>query len=274
MPEGDTIFRAAAVLRSAFVGRELLAFDAPRLSGPRPVIGALVEDVRSHGKHLEIEFDDGLILHTHMRMTGSWHVYRPGEQWRKSPSKLRVGLEVDGWIAVCFSAPVVEVYRAGDRRRHASLGSLGPDLVQPNADIAAAAERIGQFCEAETTIAEALLDQRVSAGIGNVYKSEVLWACRVDPFMSVSEVPMSTRQELLDTAATMLRANLGTASRVTAPQLAGGLAVYGRTGKPCARCHGPIESRKHGEHARITYWCPGCQRPPTHQISGDVADHG
>jgi endonuclease-8 len=262
VPEGDTIFRAAAVLRSALVGRELLAFDAPRLSGPMPNVGTLIEEVRTRGKHLEIVFDDGMVLHTHMRMTGSWHVYRPGEKWRKDPSKLRVGLEVPEWIAVCFSAPVVEVYRETDRRRHPGLGSLGPDLCQPEPDLALAVERWGQFSIDNTSVADALLDQRVAAGVGNVYKSEVLWACRLDPFVLASAVSSETRRELLETATRMLQANLGGAMRVTAPQVPGGLAVYGRAGKPCPRCNTPIEMRKHGQHARVTYWCPTCQLVP------------
>ena len=267
VPEGDTIFRAAAVLRSALVGRELLAFDAPRLSGPRPTIGTLIEEVRSRGKHLEIVFDDGMVLHTHMRMTGSWHVYRPGERWRKDPSKLRVGLEVPEWIAVCFSAPVVEVYRDTDRRRHPGLGSLGPDLCQPDADLALAVDRFGEYPAEGTSVADALLDQRVAAGVGNVYKSEVLWSCQLDPFVPAAEVPVETRRELLETAARMLRANLGSPVRVTAPQVAGGLAVYGRSGKPCLRCNSPIAMRKHGVHERVTYWCPTCQLSPAASAS-------
>lgn len=262
MPEGDTIFRTAAVLRHALVGRELLAFDAPRMLGVRPTIGSLIEEVRSRGKHIEIVFDDLLVLHTHMRMTGSWHVYRPGERWRKDFSKLRAALEVPDWIAVCFSAPVVEVYRDSDRRRHPGLGALGPDLCQPTADLESAIGRFDQYCEGTLPVAEALLDQRVMAGVGNVYKSEVLWACELDPFTPVRELDYDLRLELIETAARFLRANLDGGARITTMDVPGGLAVYGRMGKPCVRCGMAIVARKHGDHSRITFWCPGCQLSP------------
>ena len=110
MPEGDTIYRAAAALRTALVGRTVSKFEAQRLVGPAPRRGAAVERVESHGKHLEIVFDDGIILHTHMRMIGSWHLYHPGEKWRKRRHQARVIIETDEWVAVCFNAPVVETY--------------------------------------------------------------------------------------------------------------------------------------------------------------------
>ena len=121
MPEGDTIHRTAAALRTALVGQPIMSFDAPRLIGPRPAPGRVVERVESHGKHLEIVWDDGLVLHTHMRMTGSWHLYRVGEPWRRSSRQMRVEIRVADWVAVCFNAPVVETYREFDRHRHLPL---------------------------------------------------------------------------------------------------------------------------------------------------------
>lgn len=262
MPEGDTIHRTAAVLRSALAGRPVTGIDAPRLHGLLPAVGSTVELVEAHGKHLEITFDDGIVVHTHMRMTGSWHIYRHGERWRKSPRQLRFAIEVPEWLAVCFSAPVVEVYRARDRRRHPGLGSLGPDLCVAGADLVAATRRMGEVVMEGVTIAEALLDQRVASGIGNVYKSEVLWACCLDPMTPVEEVPEWLRHLLLATAAVQLRRNLDGPARVTYPDAPEGLAVYGRVGKPCFRCATPIAAQRHGEQARVTYWCPGCQLSP------------
>jgi endonuclease VIII len=267
MPEGDTIHRSAAVLRTVLLGKPLTWFDAPRLTTPAPRLGAVIEQVEARGKHLHIAFDDGLVLHTHMRMTGSWHVYRPGERWRKSARSARVVMEVPGWTAVCFNAPVVETYRAADLRRHPNQGGLGPDLCVGGADIAQATTRIGQLVVAGTTIAETLLDQRVASGIGNVYKSEVLWTCELEPFTPVEEVHEELRFRLLDTAATMLQANLLHPERITTPHADGPLAVYGRNGKPCIRCGAPIEVRKHGELARVTYWCPGCQLRPSIRVA-------
>ncbi len=255
------------MLRAALLDKQLTWFDAPRMTTPPPRIGSFVEQVDARGKHLHIAFDDGIILHTHMRMTGAWHVYRPGERWRKSSRSARVVMEVPGWTAVCFSAPVVETYRAADLRRHPNQGSLGPDLCVPGVDLDACVARMAQLLEPDTTVAEALLDQRVACGVGNVYKSEVLWACGLDPFTPIGEVDAALRRAVLATAARLLQTNLAGPDRVTVPGVPGGLAVYGRMGKPCVRCATPIEVRRHGELARVTYWCPSCQQRPAAAVA-------
>jgi endonuclease-8 len=259
VPEGDTIHRTAVALRAALLGKPTTAFQAPRVVGLVPSPGSVIERVDSRGKHLEIGWDDGCVLHTHMRMSGSWHLYRPGERWRKSSKQMRVVIEVPGWQAVCFSAPVVETFRAGEFTRHPGLGSLGPDLCKADADLAECVRRIGVFCDAETTVADALLDQRVTCGVGNVYKSEVLWACELHPFTPVGALDEGQRTRLVEVAARLLRANLEGPNRITTVATSEGLAVYGRFGKPCLRCGTPIDVRKHGEQARVTYWCPSCQ---------------
>ncbi|MEP6658648.1 MAG: DNA-formamidopyrimidine glycosylase family protein [Acidimicrobiales bacterium] len=269
MPEGDTIHRSAAVLRTMLVGKPIVAFEAERLVGPQPTVGATVESVEAHGKHLEITFDDGIVLHTHMRMTGAWHLYRDGERWRRNPSAARAVLDIPGWTAVCFSAPVVETFRVMDRRRHPGLGSLGPDLCLADADLDECVDRMARFGEHHQDVAEVLLDQRIACGVGNVYKSEVLWACALDPFTPLAQVPVRVRRDLIATASRMLRANLDNSGRTTVTGPPGSLAVYGQHLKPCRRCATPIEWRKHGVLARITFWCPGCQRVP----AIDVTDH-
>ena len=275
MPEGDTIHRAAAALRTALIGRTVSKFESQRLVGPAPRVGAAIERVDSHGKHLEIAFDDGIILHTHMRMTGSWHLYHPGEKWRKRRHQARVIIETDEWIAVAFNAPVVETYREFDQSRHPRSGRLGPDLCKPEADLHECAARLFHYDRPEATIAEALLDQRVMSGVGNVYRCEVLWTCGVHPWARVSDVPQSTCLDLVLTAAAQLRANLQSAARITAPDVPGGLAVYGRNGQRCTRCGEIIRLTKMGEMNRLLYWCPGCQTgcEPYPQVddSGEVA---
>lgn len=259
MPEGDTIYRAAAALRTALVGKTVSEFEAPRLVGPTPSPGAAVESVESHGKHLDILFDDGIVLHTHMRMTGSWHLYRPGEKWRKKSYHARVIIATAEWIAVCFSAPVVETYREFDHNRHPRAGRRGPDLCRVDADLHECVSRMMHYDNPNATIAEVLLDQRVVCGVGNVFRCEVLWSCGVHPWASVSSLPQSLCLDLVVTAANLLRANLDTHRRVTAPNVPGGLAVYGRNGQRCSRCGDVIRLAKHGEMARLLYWCPGCQ---------------
>lgn len=263
VPEGDTLFKAAARLRPALVGHVLTRFEAPRLVGDRPRAGTTVEGVEARGKHLLVHFGDGVTLRTHLRMTGSWHLYRDGERWQKGAHLARAVVGVDsGWVAVCFQAPVVETYhRAGPEPD--ALASLGPDLCRPESledDVLdAVLERAAAIPAPGTTLGEALLDQRIAAGIGNVYKSEACWAVGLDPGTPLAAVPPEDRRRVWATAARQLQANLGHAERRTHP---GGLAVYGRRGQACHRCGTPIRMARHGDQARSTYWCPLCQPPP------------
>jgi endonuclease VIII len=259
VPEGDTIHRTATALRMALVGKYVERFDAQRLVGPRPTDGRIIERVESHGKHLEIVWDDGLILHTHMRMTGSWHLYRVGERWRKPSSQLRVAITVQDWVAVCFNAPVVETYRAFDRHRHPGFGRLGPDLCRTDADLAACVEAMAEYGDGTDAVAEVLLDQRVMCGVGNVYRSEILWACEMHPFAQIGWLDAADRRDLVRTGARLLRSNLDAPGRITTVDAPGGLAVYGRNGQRCVRCGDTVVVRRVGEYQRVLYWCPGCQ---------------
>jgi endonuclease-8 len=196
-------------------------------------------------------------------MTGSWHIYKERERWRKPAYLARAVVGADsGWVAVCFSAPVVETYRRADGAEPAVLAALGPDLcvVDPDDDAVAVAvlERLADAERARPglLLAEALLDQRIAAGIGNVYKSEACFACAVAPGTPLAAVPTGIRRQLWQTAARQLQANLDHAERRTH---AAGLAVYGRAGQPCFRCGTPVEVARQGEQARASYWCPRCQ---------------
>lgn len=259
MPEGDTINRTAAALRIALVGKPITRFEAPRLVGPCPAQGRIVESVTSHGKHLEMVWDDGLVMHTHMRMSGSWHLYRADERWRLPTRQVRVVIAVSDWIAVCFNAPVVETYRYFDRHRHPGFGPLGPDLCRDDADLDESANLLYHYADQSAPICAVLLDQQVMCGVGNVYRSEVLWDCHMYPFAPVGALEGHDCAQLVDTAARMLRANLHDAGRTVTGQVSGGLAVYGRNGQRCAGCGDTIEVCRTGEHARLLYWCHGCQ---------------
>ncbi len=269
MPEGDTLFRTAAGLRPYLVGRTV---TAARTGGPgavpqvQRVVGREITAVEALGKNLIIRFDNGLEIRTHLRMNGSWHRYRPGERWRRPPGRARLVLEVPGAVAVCFDAPVVELLEQRAEVLHPSLGALGPDLLAPDFDTDEALRRLRAPERAEMEIAGALLDQRALAGIGNVYKSEVLWLERVSPFGRVADIDDGMLARLVATARRLLVANstathgperVTTAGDRAAP---GPLYVYGRTGRPCRRCRTPIVSRRQGfDPARTTYWCPSCQ---------------
>ena len=253
MPEGDTIWRAAARMKPALEGKTLARFEASRLVADGPIPGTPIDGVEARGKYLLVHFGDGTTLETHMKMTGSWHLYRTGERWRRSASSARAVIETtEGWLAVCFNAPVVELMN-----RRTGPDHLGPDLTSPDPDLDEAVRRF-EIAPIGTPIAVALLDQRICCGVGNVYKSEVLHSCELDPRVPVEAVPHGLRECLVQTAHRLLRANLGSGPRVTVP---GGLAVYGKRGKACPRCGHGVERIVQGEHVRSTYWCPGCQLP-------------
>ena len=266
MPEGDTLHRTANRLRPALAGATLTRFEAPRLRGDRPTPGVAITDVEAVGKHLLIHFADGLTLRTHLGMPGSCHLYPEGARWRKPRHLPRALVAVPGWEAVCFSAPQVETYRPahpggalGSGRD--PVGHLGPDLCTPEPDLDEALRRFGTLPEPGTSVAEVLLDQRVAAGIGNVYKSELLHRCRVDPFVDAALVPEPVRRQLLAAANRLLLHNLTTTRRTTVAGPAGSVAVYGRARRPCPRCGTPVRMQRHGSQNRSTYWCPTCQPP-------------
>ena len=256
MPEGDTLVRAAAGLRPFLLGHTVTAATA-RQPGPQVsrVVGATVTAVEAMGKNLLIRFDNGLELRTHLRMQGSWHRYRPGERWRRAPARARLVLEVPGSVAVCFDAPVVELFEQRTEALHPSLSKLGPDLLKPPVDVDEALRRLRDPSRADLDIAVALLDQRALAGIGNEVKNEVLWQAKVSPFTTVSALDDGVLRELVDRAIVVLRQGAETGRR---PQ-----SVYGRTGRPCPRCGAIVRMEHHrSELPRLTYWCPRCQPDP------------
>jgi endonuclease-8 len=183
-----------------------------------------------------------------MRMTGSWHLYKPGERWRKKAAAMRARVAVEDWFAVCFAAPEVELV---DDAGLEATGHLGPDLCLPTADVERAAELLVELSPPEREVGDALLDQRIACGVGNVWKSESLFVERLDPFTPVGRLSAEQRRSLLATAARLLQ------EQVVRPD--GVRAVYGRRGQPCRRCGTPISWRPQGPHRRGTYWCPACQ---------------
>jgi len=264
VPEGDTIFRAAAELRAALVGKRVTALEIRRDPRGRraPEAGTEITAVDASGKHLLVHFGDGQVLHTHMQMTGAWHVYAPGARWRRPGHTARVVLRVDdGTTAVCFAAPIVELRREGERDRSTRavrmLERLGPDLCLDTVDFDEVLARLA-ILPPGTEVGAALLDQRVAAGIGNVYKSESCWAERVSPFSPIGDLDDATRRRLFETAHAQLIGNRTTARRAT---YGSGLAVYGKARRPCPRCRTAIAARR-DDAGRTTYWCPGCQPEP------------
>jgi endonuclease-8 len=255
MPEGDTLARTAAGLRPHLVGRAVTGARA-RLPGPRidRVVGAVVTQVESLGKNLLIRFDNGLEVRTHLRMHGTWHRYRPGERWRRAPGRAALVLEVPGSVAVCFDAPVVELFEQRAEARHPALGRLGPDLLAEDADLDEALRRLRAPERAATSITEALLDQRALAGIGNVIRNEVLWEARVSPWARVSDLDDTALRRLVERAHELLRLGAATGRRRR--------TVYRRAGRPCPRCGTIVRVERQAlDLPRLTFWCEACQSP-------------
>ena len=272
MPEGDTIFRAAQTLHRALAGSRVTRFESvfpalTRVDADRPLAGRTVESVSARGKHLLMRFSGDLILRTHMRMSGSWHIYRPGERWQRPARDMRILIATGDFVAVGFNVPVAELLTARDLSRHKELQALGPDLLADVFDGADVLQRMR--AHPRDAIADALLNQRIVAGIGNVFKSEILHVTGADPFQQVSALPDEALVRIIAEARVQLRANvlnrpqtLSTAvGRRTTRSLdpREKLWVYGRGGKPCRTCGTPIRAKKTGLDARLTYWCPKCQ---------------
>jgi endonuclease-8 len=271
MPEGDTLARIAVALRPYLAGRVVTAARA-RLPGPQVsrIVGQKIDAVDAAGKNLLIKFDGGLELRTHLGLHGSWHRYRPGETWRRPPSRAALVIEVPGAIAVCFDAPVVELFERRAEVVHPTISMLGPDLAATEFDQAEAVRRLRDPARAGTAIGEAVMDQRALAGIGNVYKSEVLFMEKVDPFAHLGALDEPTIDRIVATARVLLKDNSrpeAAAGRTTTVDLKTGaklapsrLWVYDRAGRPCHRCGTIIEAGPQGaELPRTTYWCPSCQ---------------
>jgi endonuclease-8 len=274
VPEGDTIFRAARTLHRALAGHEIVRFESvlpalTRVHEDTPITGRRVEHVQAAGKHILMRLTGDLVLRTHMRMNGSWHIYRPGERWRRPRRDMRVLVATADYEAVGFNVPVAEFLKERALERQDDLRLMGPDLLGLTFD---ADEAIRRFrARRDSSIADALLNQRVVAGAGNVYKSEVLFLCGVDPFTAVSSVTDERLHAILAMARKHLQANVidPTSAIVTyrgyrrttgRADPAERLYVYGRAGKPCRTCGTPIAVRAQGPHARLTYWCSSCQR--------------
>jgi endonuclease-8 len=279
VPEGDTIYRAARALGQALEDKVVTRFEtalAPLASvdDTTPVAGRTVEKVESRGKWLLVHFSGDLILVTHMLMSGSWHIYRAGERWQRPRREMRAVIATAEFEAVAFNVPVAKFYNAHTLERNSSIPKLGPDLL--GAAFAADDAKARLLAHGDEEIANVLLNQRVMAGLGNVYKSEVLFACSVHPFRLVSTLTPAEVGCILDRARRFLEANVrdgadggmvtytGLRRTTRASDPGARLWVYRRQGKECRRCGATILMQRQGAGARSTYWCPECQPEAPH----------
>ena len=278
MPEGDTIFRTARALGRALVGKPITGFRSTfplltRFHDDTPLTGQLVDRVESRGKWLLIHFSGGGTLATHMLMSGSWHIYRPGERWQQPQANMRIMIENRDYVAVGFRVPVARMHTALSLARDPKIPRSGIDVLSQEFDAEAAARRV--LAHTDEEVADVLLHQEVLAGVGNVFKSEICFVTAVNPFCKVGALSQEQGSSLIAAAQKLVAANVledsgdtivtygGRKRRTTHESDPGAsLWVYGRKGEPCRRCGEPIRMRIQGPDARVTFWCQRCQPMP------------
>jgi len=261
MPEGDTVWRACKRLDQALGGHELTETDfrVPTLA-TTDLSGRTMLEVVARGKHLLMRVSGGVTIHSHFRMDGSWHLYRPGESWRGGPDhQVRAVLTTADWTAVGYRLPVLDL--VATELEDTVVGHLGPDLLSPSFDRELALANLA--AQPERTISEALLDQRNLAGIGNFYRTEVCFLLGLHPWRTVASVDLAAA---VDLSRRLMKANLRHAAQVTTGVDRPGQRsyVFERPGKPCRRCRTTIRTAPIGEppRERVSYWCPTCQPEP------------
>lgn len=278
MPEGDTIYRSARAMQRAIGGKVCTGFEtglAPlaRVNDEAPLAGRVIEKVEAQGKWLLVHFSGDLILVTHMLMSGSWHLYRTGEKWWMGKDRMRAVIRTADFQAVAFNVPVAEFHTARSLARYTQVPKLGVDLLGGEYTREAGVARLKAYGaeHPEAEIAVVLLNQRVLAGLGNVYKSEVAFAAEVNPFRAMSTLTERELEVMAEVAGKWLQVNVldgagdgivtysGNRRTTGASDASQRLWVYGRQGQECRRCGAVVEMRKQGEQVRSTYWCPGCQ---------------
>ena len=266
MPEGDTVLVAATRLHAALAGERLLATDfrVPRFA-TSDLKGQAVQEVAARGKHLLLRTGAGVTLHSHLKMEGAWHLYRPRERWRGPDFQVRAVLRTEPWVAVGFRLGICELLPTA--REHEVVGHLGPDVLGADWDAAEAVRRL--LADPDRAVGTALLDQRVIAGPGNIYKCEICFLRGVDPWTPVGQV--DDPAGMVDLLKRLMEANRTSGRQITTGDTRPGRThwVAGRNGRPCRRCGTPIRKADQESGAgsrsasydadRVTWWCPTCQ---------------
>lgn len=263
MPEGDTVHRVARLLDREITGKTLVHLSLQDRGEIPELAGRAVEGVEAVGKHMFIHVAGGWSVRVHLGMNGKW---RRQHVRQRRPGNAAVVMVVGETAYVCQGAYRAETVRTSHARRHPKLARLGPDLLADPPAIDEAVRRSQQPAHADREIGDLLLDQRVAAGIGNVYKSEILFECGVHPRTRAGELEPDVVRSLFDKAAHLMRLNLLTRRRTHVPlrrrptPSSQRLWVYARAGRPCLDCGTSIERLVQGDMARSTYFCPVCQK--------------
>ena len=268
MPEGDSIFSVARALNRALGGGVVTGFETTlaqlaRVNDDAPIVGRTVERVEARGKWCLIFFSGDLILLTHMRMSGSWHLYKTGERWKAPRSAMRVVITCGDLQAVGFSIPVAEFHTARSLERSGHVSELGPDVLGASYRVDEAARVLREYGHAypDAEIGDVLLNQGVLSGIGNIFKSEVLFAAEVNPFRRMRTISDREFGSIAEIAQRYMQANVvegkgmgivtytGPRRTTRAMERGGRLWVYRRRGQECRRCGAIIEMRRQGTGA-------------------------
>jgi endonuclease VIII len=257
--EGDTIHRTAARLAAALGEDPLVVAEAPSPRSPlrrqrdrlKSLVGRRLERAEARGKHLLLHLERGMVLHVHHGMRGSWRVYRRGERWQRPRSGAWVVLATDAAEAAEFGGPHLALLTESEVANEPRLRSLGPDVLGDGFDVPAGLDALRHRATRERELGEALVDQSVLAGVGNIYKSEACFAARISPWRRLADAADDELGRIVLETASLMRAGVETGRQ---PR-----DVYRRAGRPCPRCGKPISSRGQGDANRTTYWCPNCQ---------------
>jgi endonuclease VIII len=253
MAEGDTISRAAKRLDGVLKGHEIeVRAPNPRgqAAGVESLAGGRVERVESRGKHLLVHFDDGRVLHSHLGMSGSWHVYEEGAEWKKPQSSAWVVLSANGTEVAQFGGPTLRVLDGDRLRADPTLSRLGPDILAEDFTVMSGVESLRKG-ERTIGLGEALLDQRLIAGVGNIFKSEGCFAAAISPWHWLGEIEDDELAHVVRSTRELMREAVESGRQ---PH-----QIYRRAGQPCPRCGTELRARGQGDDNRVTYWCPGCQ---------------
>jgi endonuclease-8 len=257
VPEGDTIAYAANRMRPVLEGRVPDSVRTPQRRHafdrwPERLAGRAVTKIDTRGKHLLVGFENGLVLHSHLGMTGVWGVYGPGRRWGRSRARAWIVLSAAGHDVVQFDGPVLELLTEGRTRFDQRLVGLGPDVLAIEFDERLFLRRL-RADDPSRPLGDALLDQTTVAGIGNIWKAEGCWEAGISPWRPLRAVSNSDALAVIAGVRPRMQRSAREGPRAIEPN------VYGRAGRPCARCGAPISSRGQGDTNRTTYWCPTCQ---------------
>ncbi len=257
MPEGDTILSIAQRLRPVLVGHELERIETPQRRHaldrwPEKLFGTRVRSIDTHGKNLFLRFDNDMTVHSHLRMSGRWRIFEQGFDQGKRARAAWLVLETSGHSVVQYNGPILTLMRDSRLRFDPYLRRLGPDILAKELDWPAMLVRLRND-DPTRPVADAIMDQRTLAGIGNLWKNESLYACKIDPWRPMSDMSDEELERIIRMARRMMLREVRHGGR-----LAGG-EVFEHGGHACRRCGTTIRVRGQWDENRMTYWCPKCQ---------------